>query len=241
MNIIVCIKQILDPDIPPAKFKVDTGTLKVIPPEGIPPVINPYDANAVELALQLKEKLAGHVTVLTIGGGSVTDAVKHALAMGADEAFVLQDEAFRGSDSYSIAVILAKAMQKMGSFDLVLFGRQAADWDEGLVGPIVAENLGLPLVTQVKAIAAEGTELRFTRVTLEGKQVYGAAMPAVVTVGSEVGKPRLPTGMGIIKARAEADPGLECAGHWHRSRSSGQCHSPAKAREALRAREGSRL
>ena len=206
MDIIVCLKQILDPDIPPAKFKIDTGAPKVIPPEGIPPVVNPYDANAVELALRLKEKQGGKITVLSIGEGTVVDAVKHALAMGADEAYILQDEAFRGSDSYSIAAILTKAIQKTGGFDLVLFGRQAADWDEGLVGPIVAENLGLPLITQVKAIAVEGGELHFTRVTLEETQVYAASMPAVVTVGSEVGKPRLPSGMGIIKAARKQVP-----------------------------------
>ena len=200
MNIIVCIKQILDPEIPPAKFKIDAGALKVIPPEGIPPVINPYDANALELALQLKEKHGGKITVLTIGEGTVIDAARHALAMGADEVYILQDEAFRGSDSYALASILVKAIEKVGMFDLLIFGRQSADWDEGLVGPLTAETLGLPLVTQVKAVEPDGDELLITKVTLDGSQVYGAAMPAVITVGSEVGRPRLPSGMGIIKA-----------------------------------------
>ena len=206
MNIIVCMKQIFDPEIPPAKFKIDGGTLNVVPPEGIPPVINPYDANAVELALQLKEKHGGKITVLTIGEGPVADAVKHALAMGADEGYIIQDEAFRGSDSFSIAAILTKAIAKAGDFDLLIFGRQAADWDEGLVGPIVAETLGLPLVTQAKEIGVEGKEMRITRITLDGSQVFAAAMPAVVTVGSEVGRPRLPSGMGIIKAARKQIP-----------------------------------
>ncbi len=206
MDIVVCVKQIMDPEVPPAKFQVDSKAMKVVPPEGIPPVISPYDGNAMELALQLKEKNGGKVTVLSIGEGTVADAVKHTLAMGAEEGFILQDDAFQGSDSYSIATILTKAIQKIGKFDVVLFGRQAADWDEGLVGAIVAENLGLPLVTQVKAVAMEGGGLHCTKATLEGTQVFEAAMPAAITVGSEVGKPRLPSGMGIIKAAKKQIP-----------------------------------
>lgn len=206
MNIIVCMKQVLDPEIPPVKFKVDTGALKVVPPEGIPPVINPYDANAVELALQLKEKHGGKITVLTVGEPTVVDSVKHAIAMGADEGFIINDEAFRGSDSYSLAAILTKAIKKTGDFDLIIFGRQAADWDEGLVGPIVAENLGLPMVTQVKTAVPDGKELHMTRVTLEGSQIFAAPMPVAITVGSEVGLPRLPAGWGIIQATRKQIP-----------------------------------
>lgn len=199
MHIIVCIKQVYDPEIPPAKFKVDTGALKVVPPEGIPPVINPYDGNAVELALRLKDQYGGKITVLTVGGGAI-DAVRHALAMGADEAFILHDAIFDGSDSFSTAAILAHAIKKVGSFDLVLFGREAADWDEGIVGSIVADTLVLPLVTLTKAIEAHGQELHVTRTTLSGDQVFAVPCPAAATVGSEVGKPRLPSGMGIIQA-----------------------------------------
>jgi electron transfer flavoprotein beta subunit len=205
MNIIVCMKQVYDPEIPPAKFKVDAGALKVVPPEGIPPVINPYDANAVELALKLKDQYGGKITVLTIGGGAV-DAVKHASAMGADEGFILSDSAFDGSDSFSIAAILTGAIKKVGTFDLVLFGRQAADWDEGLVGSIVAESLGLPLVTLTKAIEMDGSEFRITRGTLSGDQIFAVPAPAAATVGSEVGKPRLPSGWGIIQAARKQIP-----------------------------------
>jgi electron transfer flavoprotein beta subunit len=206
MNTVVCMKQVLDPEIPPARFKVDAEGLKVVPPDGIHHVINPYDTNAIELALQLKEKHGGKITVLTIGEDTVGEAVKHALAMGADEGFILQDEAFHGSDSFSIAAILAKAITKTGDFDLVIFGREAADWDEGLVGPIVAENLGLPLVTLAKTIAPAGRELHITQVTMEGSQVFAATIPAAVTVGSEVGRPRLPLGRGIIQAMRKQVP-----------------------------------
>jgi electron transfer flavoprotein beta subunit len=206
MNIIVCVKQVLDPEIPPGRFKLDARGLGVVPPAGIRPVINPYDTNAIELALQLKEKHGGKITVLTIGEGTVVEAVKHALAMGADEGFILRDNAFRGSDSFSTAAILSKAIAKTGDFDLVIFGREAADWDEGLVGHIAAENLGLPLVTQARTITPEGRELHITRVTMEGSQVFAVNIPAVVTVGSEVGRPRLPTGRGIIQSARKQVP-----------------------------------
>jgi electron transfer flavoprotein beta subunit len=206
MNIIVCIKQILDPEIPPAKFRLDSESKRVIPPEGMPPVINPYDKQAVELALRLKEKHEGKITVVTVSSDAATSTVKHALAMGADEGVVLAAEAFEGSDSFTTAYILSKAIQKIGDYDLVLCGRQAADWDEGLVGSIIAENLSLPLVTLAEAIDVANGELRVKRVTLDGYQVFTLPTPAVVTVSNEVGQPRLPSGWGIIAAARKQVP-----------------------------------
>jgi len=206
MNIIVCVKQVLDPDVPPAKFKVDSASRKVVPPEGIPPVINPYDAQAVELALRLKEKQGGKITVLTVGSGGADKAVKHAISMGADDGFVLSDEAFEGSDSFSIAYILSKSIEKIGEYDLVLCGRQAADWDEGLVGSIIAENLGAPLVTLAEDAEVVGEGLKVKRVTLDGYQVFIVPTPAVVTVSNEVGQARLPSGLGIISAARRQIP-----------------------------------
>ncbi|MBW2038451.1 MAG: electron transfer flavoprotein subunit beta/FixA family protein [Deltaproteobacteria bacterium] len=206
MNTIVCIKQILDPEIPPAKFRLDSESKRVIPPEGIPPVINPYDEQAVELALRLKEKHKGKITVLTLGSPAAASIVKHALSMGADEGTVLADEAFEGSDSFSAAYILTKAIQKVGDYDLILCGRQAADWDEGVVGSIIAEKLGLPLVTLAEAVDAVDGELRVKRVTLDGYQVFAVPTPALVTVSNQVGQPRLPSGWGIISAARKEVP-----------------------------------
>jgi len=200
LNIIVCVKQVPDPEIPPAKFRLDSESKRVLPPEGLPPVINPYDVQAVELALRLKDKHGGKIIVLTVGTEAAGGVVKHALSMGADEGVVLADKAFEDSDSFSTAYILAKTIQRIKDFDLILCGRQAADWDEGLVGSIIAENLGLPLVTLTKSIEMTGEELRVTRVTLDGYQVFAVPMPAVVTVSNEVGQPRLPSGWGIIAA-----------------------------------------
>lgn len=206
MNIIVCVKQVLDPEIPAAKFRIDASGKRVIPPEGIPPVINPYDAQAVELALRLKEHHGGKITVLTLSEGGGDKVVKHALSMGADEGVVLSDEAFSGSDSFATAYILARAIEKIGGHDLVLCGRQAADWDEGLVGSLLAHVLDLPLVTLAKSIEVEGGKLKVTRVILNGYQEFSIPLPAVVTVSNEVGQPRLPSGWGIISAARKQIP-----------------------------------
>ena len=206
MNIVVCIKKIPDPEIPPAKFKLDAESMRVLPPEGIPPVINPYDEQAVELALRLKEKTTGKVTVLTIDEDGSPTIVKHALAMGADEGYVLSDAAFHGSDSFSIAYILAQAIKKIGNVDLILCGRQAADWDEGVVGSVLAEKLKYPLVTLAESIELLDQTLKVKRVLLDGFQEFAVPKPAVITVSNEVGKPRLPSGWGIISASRKEVP-----------------------------------
>jgi electron transfer flavoprotein beta subunit len=200
MNIIVCVKQIQDPEIPLSKFKLDAEGQHVVPPEGIPPVINPYDEQAVELAVRIKEKHGGKITVLTIGDDSASPVVKHALAMGADEGIILKDPVFEDSDSFATAYILYRAIQKTGEFDLVLCGRQAADWDEGLVGTILAEYLGLPLITLVESADFNGDRWQVKRVILDGHQIFAVPIPAVLTVSHELGPPRLPSGWGIITA-----------------------------------------
>ncbi len=200
MNIIVCVKQIPDPEIPASKFRLDAEGKKVVPPEGIPPVINPYDEQAVELALNLKDKHGGKITILTIGDESSIKAIRQALAMGADEGIILNDKAFEGSDSFSTAYILSQAIQKIKDFDLILCGRQAADWDEGLVGSLVAENLNLPLVTLVESLDLVEGRLQVKRMILDGFQVFSVPLPAVLTISHEAGQPRLPSGWGIISA-----------------------------------------
>ncbi|MDO8473276.1 MAG: electron transfer flavoprotein subunit beta/FixA family protein [Dehalococcoidia bacterium] len=200
MNIIVCVKQIQDPEIPPAKFKVDPATNRVVPPEGVPPVINPFDEQSIEAALRIKEKAGGKITALTVGKGSARDVLKHALAMGADEAFMLDDDAFDGSDSQSMALILSRAIQRIGPFDLVFCGRQAADWDEAQVGSALAEALGIPPITIARSAQVVDGKIRVERVQTDGYEVVEASLPALVTVSNEIGQPRLPTGFGIIQA-----------------------------------------
>ena len=206
MHVIVCVKQVPDPEIPPAKFRVDTSAMRAVPPEGIPPVMNPYDERAVELALRLKDARGGTITVLTVGGAEAAAVLKHAIAMGADDGVLISDSAFQGAGSFAIAYILSQAIKKIGSYDLVLCGRQASDWDEGVTGAAVAEHLCVPLVTLAVAVEAQEAGLAVKRVTLDGYQRFLVPMPAVLTVSQEVGRPRLPSGRGIITAARKQLP-----------------------------------
>ena len=199
MNIIVCIKPVLDPDLPPVKFSIDAQKNSVVPPEGMPPVMNPYDALAVEAALQIKEKQkSGKVTVLTLGSGE--DIQRKALAMGADEAVIVKVEGLQEFDGLAKASLLAYAIKKIGTYDLVICGRQAADWDLGATGSMIAEYLGIPVLTRAKKIEIADGKLRMERISVHGNETYEAIMPALVTVSSEMGKPRMPSGWGIINA-----------------------------------------
>lgn len=200
MNIIVCIKQVPDPEIPPEKFKIDQESKKVVPPPGVPPVISVFDERAVEAACRLKDKYGGKITAISSGPGKVTNVIKHAIAMGADEGFVLQDEAFENTDSFGTAYILKKAIEKIGQYDLVLCGRQSADWGEGQVGSILAEMLSIPTVTLACDITAEDGKIIAKRIVKDGYEVVEAPMPSLVTVSSELGLPRLPAGMRIMIA-----------------------------------------
>jgi electron transfer flavoprotein beta subunit len=206
MNTIVCVKQVLDPEIPPAKFQIDPDAKQVIPPPGVPPVISLYDERAVEAACRLKDKHKGKITVISIGSEKAADVIKHAISMGADDGFVLQDPAFENLDSFGTAHVLSKAIQKIGEYDLVLCGREAADWSAGQVGSILAEKLGIPVVTRAGDIEAEDKILRVKRIVNDGFEVLEAPMPSLVTISSEVGLPRLPVGVRLMMVRRKQIP-----------------------------------
>jgi electron transfer flavoprotein beta subunit len=206
MNIIVCVKQVLDPEIPPAKFKIDPEAKQVIPPPGVPPVISVYDERAVEAACRLKDKHKGKITVISMGSEKASDVIKHAISMGADDGFVLSDGVFENLDSFGTAHVLAKAIQKIGAYDLVLCGRQAADWGAGQVGSILAEMLGIPVVTLACDIEGVDNNIRVKRIVNDGFEILEAPMPSLVTVSSEIGLPRLPAGMRLMLARKKQIP-----------------------------------
>ena len=201
MNIIVCVKQVLDPEIPPAKFKVDPEAKQVIAPPGVPPVISVYDERALEAACRLKDKHKGKITAISMGTEKAADVIKHAIAMGTDDGFLLQDPAFENLDSFGTAYVLGKAIGKIGEYDLVLCGRQAADWGAGEVGSILAEMLGIPVVTLAADIQAADNTLKVKRVVSDGFEVLEAPMPCLVTVSGEIGLPRLPAGPRMMMAR----------------------------------------
>src|SRR5439155_1457449 len=156
MHFVVCAKQIPDPETPPAAFRIDTTKNEVIPAQGIAPVLSPFDAQAAEAALRIKEKMGdGKITVISLGKESAQAAIKQVLAMGADEGLLLSDDAFQGGDSYATAHALTAAIKKLGDVDAVFCGRQAADWDMGQVGIGIAEEMGWPVAIIAKDVQAE--------------------------------------------------------------------------------------
>jgi len=215
MNIIVCVKQVIDPEAPPASFKIDTAGTKA-EMKGVPPVIDPYGEYAVEAALRLKEAKGGKITVISLGSGLLREVVKKPLAMGADELILLDDPAYDGGDSFSTAASIALAIKKKGDFDLILCGREASDTNAGQTGPAIAEILGIPCITLARKIESGDGNLRIERVNSAGFDVIETPLPALVTVSNEIGQPRYPTIKGIMGAKKiepviwkPADIGLE--------------------------------
>lgn len=200
MRIIVLAKQVIDPEAPQASFKVDEARQRVVPPSGVPPVLNGFDEQAVEAALRLKSSLGATVTVITMGKDLATDVIKKPLSMGADELIVVNDDASEGRDAYAAAALLALAVQKAGAFDLILCGRQSSDTDRGQVGVGVAEILGLPSITIARSVEVADGKVRVERVLVDGIEVVEAPLPALVTVSNELGEPRYPTLRGIMQA-----------------------------------------
>jgi electron transfer flavoprotein beta subunit len=200
MNIIVCVKQVIDPEAPPASFKIDAASNKA-EMHGAPPVIDPYGEYAVEASLKIKEAKGGKVTVMSLGVNLLREVVKKPLAMGADELILLDDEAYTGGDGWSTANALATAIKKIGKYDLILCGREASDTNAGQTGAAIAEILGLPCVALVRKIDAADGKLKVEKVNSAGYDVIEVPLPAVLTISNEIGQPRYPTIKGIMAAK----------------------------------------
>lgn len=216
LSMIVCCKQTLDPEAPPASFKIDPATKRMTLPTDIKPVIGQYDEFALEAALRLKASVGGKITVLSLGNKLVRDVIKKALAVGGDELVLLEDAAFEDSDSWTTAYALSLAVKKLESYDVIFCGRQSSDWDSGQVGAGLAELLGLPLVTLARKVEAIEGGLRIEQVIPDGFQVVEVQTPAVVTVTSELGNLRYAVLKGIMAAAKKqpiiwtpADLGIE--------------------------------
>lgn len=196
MEIIVCIKQVPDPTV---EVRIDPKTKNLVR-EGIAGVINPYDKNALEEAVRIKESQGGKVTVISMGPPQVKEALREALAIGADEAILLSDREFGGADTLATSYVLALAIKKLGGADIVLFGKNAVDADTGQVGPIVAERLGLPQATYASKISVEGNTLLINRHLEDSTETVKVTLPAVITADKELNEPRYPTPLKIMKA-----------------------------------------
>jgi electron transfer flavoprotein beta subunit len=201
MNVVVCVKQVNDPEAPPSSFKIDVSANKVVPPSGMSPVISTFDEYAVEAALRIKEKVGGKVTAISLGINLLRDIVKKPLSMGADDLILLEDPAFADGDSWSTAYALSLAIKKLGQVDLILCGRQSADWDAGQVGSGIAEILGIPSVTLARKIDASGAKILVERVIPDGFELIEAGLPALVTLSNEHPVPRYPNVKGIMTAK----------------------------------------
>lgn len=200
MKIIACIKQVPDSE---AKVKAENGQVSW---GDAPLVINPFDEYAVEGALQQKEATDGTVTALCIGPESAKEALKHALAMGADEAVLVSDPALDGLDTLGAARVLAVAIQKIGGADMVVFGRQTLDNGAGLTPAQTARVLGWPMLGLAGQIKVQDGNVTVERVIEEGRQTVSAKLPAVLSVVQSIGEPRYPSFMGIRKASKATIP-----------------------------------
>ncbi len=198
MNIIVLIKQV--PDTSEVKINRETNTLIR---DGVPSIINPYDMYAIEEALRLKEKHGGKVVALSMGPPQAAEALKEAISLGVDDAVLLSDRAFAGSDTWATSYALSKGIKKIGAFDLVISGKQAIDGDTAQVGPETADVLGVPFVAFIKKIESfENNKLLAERMMDEGYDVVETSLPAVISVVKEINEPRLPSLKGKMKAKS---------------------------------------
>ena len=197
MNIVVCIKQV--PNTTEVRINPETNTLIR---EGVESVINPFDMYAIEEAIRLKEKLGGKVAVISMGPPQAQDALREAISMGCDEAVLVTDRRFAGSDTWATSYVLSQAIKKIGDFDIIICGKQASDGDTAQVGPGISTHLDIPQVTYVKKIEKiEGKLARVERMTEEGFDIIEAPIPCLLTVVKEINEPRLPSLKGKMKAK----------------------------------------
>lgn len=222
MHIAVCIKYIPDPEAAFSMFSIDEQAKKVVPASGLKHVVSPFDEQAIEAALRIREQHAGtRITVITLGNEASRNALKHGLAMGADDGVLLADAAFDDGDGHTTALTLAAALKKLGAIDLVLAGRQAADGDAGIVGAGIGELLNLPVLTFAKSVAVQNSVVPVVcveRVLDDGTEIVEADLPAVVTVSNEIGAPRVPSLRETMRAARKpvqlwnaADLGLDAS------------------------------
>ena len=211
MKIVVCVKQV--PDATAVKRLDAAGALDRTG-EG---ALNPTDVNAVEEALRLKEAGDGEVVVLSVGPEKALESLRKALAMGADRAVLVSDDAAAGSDLVATSVVLAAALEREGA-DLVLFGQQSNDGDGAVLWAAVADRLRRPMVSQVAELTVEGSSVTGKRQTEFGYDVIRLPLPAVVAVSDAINEPRYPSLKGIMGAKTKpqetltlADLGVEAA------------------------------
>lgn len=202
MKIIVCIKQV--PESASVKIDPDTHTLIR---QGVKSIINPFDMNAIEAALQLKESQSGQVVVISMGPPQAEESLREAISLGVDEAILLSDRAFAGADTLATSYTLSMGIKKIGKFDLIICGKQAIDGDTAQVGPELAEMLDIPQVCWVrKIVEIKNQTIVVERALEDGYEVVETQLPALLTVVKEINEPRLPSLRGKLNAKKKEIP-----------------------------------
>lgn len=201
MKMIACVKQVIDPEEPPSSFGVDESACKITLPPGVPSVVSPFDKQAVEAALRIKDAQGGTVIALSLGHNLKPTVLRDPLAMGADELILLDDEIFEESDAWSTAYGLAMGAKKIGDYDIIFCGRQDSESDAGQIGTCIGKILNIPCVTVAKKIEVKEGKAFIERVTDDGHEVLTVDLPLVVTVSNELGEARFATVKQTMKAR----------------------------------------
>lgn len=197
MNIIVCVKQVPDT----FEVKIDPETKRIVR-EGVESVINPYDTYAIEEAVRIKEKFGGKVTALSMGPPQAEKALRESIAMGADEAVLLSDMEFAGSDTLATSYILSCGIRKLKDFDIIVCGRETLDGSTGQVGPEIAYHLGIPYIAYVSRILdISQDKMHCVRLMEDHYEELKTALPALITVVKEINQPRIPSLKGMLRAK----------------------------------------
>ena len=217
MHYVVCIKQV--PETTDVRINPETKTLMR---EGVAAIINPFDMYAIEEALRMKERLGGKITVLSMGPPQAESALREALSMGCDQAILVSDRAFAGSDTWATSYTLAQAIRKIGDASVILCGKQASDGDTAQVGPGIAMHLDLPQITYVRKIETmDEHHIVAQRLMDNGVETVESPLPVMLTVIKELNEPRLPSLKGKLNARkaqivlwkaADLNPDPKCLG-----------------------------
>jgi electron transfer flavoprotein beta subunit len=200
MHSVVCIKQV--PDTTEVRIDPKTNTLMR---EGVPSIVNPFDLHAVEAAIKIRDEYGGKVTTISMGPPQAQEALKKVITLGVDEAVLLSDRAFAGSDTLATSYILTQAIRKIGEtdpVDLVICGKQAIDGDTAQVGPGIATRLKIPLITyviEIDSIDVSNKEIQLKRSVENGRTVLMMKYPALLTVVKKLNEVRYATLPNMIK------------------------------------------
>lgn len=197
MKIIVCIKQV--PDAKDVRLDPETNTLAR---EGVDSIMNPFDQHALEAGVSLKESCGGEVTVLSMGPPQADAVLRQAISCGADHGVLVSDRSFAGADTWATSYTLAKAVDQIGTYDLIICGKQAIDGDTAQVGPGLAMRLGIPYATCIQKIrSADESTIVFERMMDDGYDVLQSGYPLLMTVVKDINEPRVPSLRGKMKAK----------------------------------------